>query len=96
MSNTPVSLKPSQDGYAYWLRDLKTHIHSALRRAALAVNRELVLMYWQSGRNILARQAEQGWGAKVIERLTHGWTSCPARLPAAGIRPNARRIAYRI
>lgn len=46
--------------------------------------------------HILARQAEQGWGAKVIERLTHGWTSCPARLPAAGMRPNARRIAYRI
>jgi predicted nuclease of restriction endonuclease-like (RecB) superfamily len=35
------------------------------------VNRELVLLYWQIGRDILARQAEQGWGAKVIERLAH-------------------------
>jgi hypothetical protein len=25
--------------------------------------------YWQIGRDILARQAAQGWGAKVIERL---------------------------
>ena len=28
-------------------------------------------MYWHIGRDILARQAEQGWGAKVIERLAH-------------------------
>ncbi|MEB2258961.1 PDDEXK nuclease domain-containing protein, partial [Xanthomonas campestris pv. campestris] len=33
--------------------------------------RELVGLYWQIGRDILARQAEQGWGAKVIERLAH-------------------------
>jgi predicted nuclease of restriction endonuclease-like (RecB) superfamily len=37
----------------------------------VAVNRELILLYWQIGRDILARQAEQGWGAKVIDRLSH-------------------------
>ncbi len=37
----------------------------------MAVNRELVLLYWQIGRDILARQASQGWGAKVIDRLAH-------------------------
>jgi predicted nuclease of restriction endonuclease-like (RecB) superfamily len=36
----------------------------------LAVNRELVLLYWQIGRDILHRQTQQGWGAKVIERLS--------------------------
>jgi hypothetical protein len=35
----------------------------------LAVNRELVLLYWQIGRDILERQAAQGWGAKVVDRL---------------------------
>ncbi len=40
-------------------------------RSTLAVNRELVLLYWQIGRDILARQAAQGWGAKVIDRLAH-------------------------
>ena len=39
-------------------------------KAALSVNRELVLLYWQIGRDILARQQAQGWGAKVIERLS--------------------------
>jgi predicted nuclease of restriction endonuclease-like (RecB) superfamily len=57
--------------YADWLVELKSRIHLAQQRAALAVNRELVLLYWQIGRDILERQAKQGWGAKVIERLSH-------------------------
>lgn len=71
MSDKPVSLAPSPEGYADWLADLKNRIHTAQQRATLAVNRELVLLYWQIGRDILARQAEQGWGAKVIDRLAH-------------------------
>lgn len=62
-------ITPTPPGYAAWLADLKTRIHNAQQRAALAVNRELVLLYWQMGQDILARQAQQGWGAKVIERL---------------------------
>ena len=71
MSNQPISLTPPPEGYADWLADLKSHIHSAQQRATLAVNRELVLLYWQIGRDILTRQSVQGWGAKVIERLAH-------------------------
>ena len=55
--------------YAAWLSELKTRIHSAQQRATLAVNRELVLLYWQIGQDILARQNREGWGTKVIERL---------------------------
>ena len=69
MSDKPVSLTPPPEGYADWLADLKGRIHTAQQRATLAVNRELVLLYWQIGRDILARQAELGWGTKVIERL---------------------------
>jgi len=71
MSDQPASLTPTPAGYAEWLLALKARIHTAQQRAALAFNRELVLLYWQIGRDILARQAEQGWGAKVIERLAH-------------------------
>lgn len=35
------------------------------------MNREWVLPYWQIGCDILLRQAEHGWGTKVIERLAH-------------------------
>lgn len=71
MENGPVSLSTPPEGYGDWLADLKGRIHNAQQRAMLAVNRELVLLYWQIGNDILARQAQQGWGAKVIERLAH-------------------------
>ena len=57
-------------GYDDFLRDLKARIRTVQVRAALAVNRELVLLYWQIGRDILERQEREGWGAKVIDRLS--------------------------
>lgn len=66
----PVRLTDPPDGYADWLADLKARIHAAQQRATLAVNRELVGLYWHIGRDILARQAAQGWGAKVVDRLS--------------------------
>jgi len=71
LQDQPVSLSQQPAGYVEWLDELKNRIHNAQQRATLAVNRELVLLYWQIGRDILARQASQGWGAKVIDRLAH-------------------------
>ena len=71
MPDKPVSLTPDPNGYADWLTDLKRRIHTAQQRASLAINRELIGVYWQIGRDILARQDEMGWGAKVIDRLSH-------------------------
>jgi hypothetical protein len=70
MENGPASLTTPPEGYGEWLIDLKGRIHNAQQRATLAVNRELVQLYWQIGNDILSRQAQQGWGAKVIERLS--------------------------
>ena len=55
--------------YQTLLADLKQRIRTAQVRAALAVNRELVLLYWGIGKEILARQDHEGWGTKVIDRL---------------------------
>lgn len=44
-TDTPASLTTPPAGYAEWLTELKTRIHSARQRAALAVNHELVLLY---------------------------------------------------
>lgn len=71
MTEPPASLIPPPTGYTDWLAELKTRIHTAQQRAALAVNRELVRLYWHIGRDILDRQAREGWGAKVIDRLAH-------------------------
>ncbi len=57
------------EGYQELLGDLKERIRAAQIRAALAVNRELIALYWQIGRDILARQGMRGWGAQVIDRL---------------------------
>lgn len=59
----------SKLGYDDFLRELKERIRNAQVRAAIAVNRELVLLYWQIGKEILWRQQQQGWGSKVIKRL---------------------------
>lgn len=55
--------------YRTFLADLKQRIRGARLAAALSVNKELVLLYWSIGRDILARQRRHGWGAKVIDRL---------------------------
>ncbi len=65
----PIKLSPAPSGYAVWLVDLKSRIYAAQQRAARAINQELVLLYWQIGRDILERQSQQAYGAKVIDRL---------------------------
>ncbi len=55
--------------YAAFVEEIKGRIRSAQLRAVVAANRELILLYWQIGREILERQRQQGWGAKVIDRL---------------------------
>lgn len=57
------------DNYDEFFRDLKERIRSSQIKAAIAVNRELVLLYWQIGREILERQQKEGWGTKVVDRL---------------------------
>lgn len=59
------------EAYQELLDDLKHRIRNARVHAALSVNRELILLYWQIGQVILERQAQDGWGAKVIERLAN-------------------------
>lgn len=66
---SPALIEPPQ-GYGEWLAELKTRIHDAQQRAAIAVNNELVELYWQIGNDILTRQAEQGWGSRITERLS--------------------------
>ena len=56
--------------YETFLSDLKARVRAAQVKAALAVNSELVLLYWNIGRAILEQQARHGWGAKVIDRLS--------------------------
>ena len=61
-------IAPLPADYAAWLAELKTRIHQARQRAALAVNRELVLLYWQIGQDILERQGRYHPGGDTAFR----------------------------
>jgi predicted nuclease of restriction endonuclease-like (RecB) superfamily len=55
--------------YAQLLEEVKSRIRSAQNRAALAVNSELVSLYWEVGKLIVSRQKSAGWGKAVVEQL---------------------------
>lgn len=57
-------------GYDALLREVKARVQAAQMRAALAVNSELVLLYWNVGCEIAQRMQTHGWGAKVVDRLS--------------------------
>jgi len=56
--------------YPKILEEIKTRVRSARIKASLSVNRELVTLYWEIGRLILQRRKAEGWGARVIDRLS--------------------------
>ena len=60
---------PTPETYPALLAALKARIRDARLRTAVSVNRELILLYWEIGRDILLRQAAEGWGTAVIDRL---------------------------
>ncbi|MCY2989442.1 MAG: PDDEXK nuclease domain-containing protein [Planctomycetota bacterium] len=74
-SKTAIAPRRSLDqlaipiGYGELLDEIKGRIRSAQIKAVLAVNSELLVLYWSIGRDIVQRQHREGWGAKVIDRL---------------------------
>ncbi len=59
-----------KNSYADLLMGIKTRVQTARIRAGLAVNQEMILLYWDLGTDILRRQNVEGWGAQIIDRLS--------------------------
>src|SRR5256885_16651771 len=55
--------------YPALLADIKQRVRHAQTHAMLAVNAELIRLYWDIGALIDQRQKREGWGAAVIPRL---------------------------
>ena len=51
--------------------ELKQRVAQERVRAVLSANATMILLYWDIGQAILAKQQMQGWGARVIDRLSH-------------------------
>jgi predicted nuclease of restriction endonuclease-like (RecB) superfamily len=58
------------DGYATALAKARAAIQAASTRAVLAVNTELIGLYWDLGELILSRQSVDGARSKVVDRLS--------------------------
>lgn len=57
------------NNYKNWISSLKDKIRSAQLKAAIAVNVEMIMLYWEIGKSIVEAQATQQWGTKVIEQM---------------------------
>ncbi len=68
----PVAPLPSDmpAGYLTVLGEIKRRIQEERLRTVMAANSTMVMLYWDIGRLIIDRQQKEGWGAKVIERLS--------------------------
>lgn len=80
--------------YAGLLDTIKQSIQQAQQRAALAVNAELIKLYWQIGQLLLAKQVQQGWGAAVIPRLALDLKNALPELKGFSARNLDRMIAF--
>jgi predicted nuclease of restriction endonuclease-like (RecB) superfamily len=67
MTKHRISTPPAN--YLDTLHRLKAEIQASRVRASLAVNRELVGLYWHIGHIIVERQRMEGWGKSLVERL---------------------------
>src|SRR5258708_5456869 len=56
--------------YSEWITDLKGRIQSAQVKAALTVNRQLLELYWELGKEIYEKQKTAEWGDGLIEQLS--------------------------
>ncbi len=65
----PMTGEVQPAGYIQLLDAVKREVAASRTQAARVVNAELIGMYWRIGRLILDRQADEGWGARVIDRL---------------------------
>lgn len=68
--DVPVVFTPAPKGYAAWIADVKARVRAAQLRASLAVNHELIALYWSIGRDLLERRARSKWGDGVIARAS--------------------------
>jgi len=77
MSNDSKKFESTSDSlgltkeYKSFFNELKTRIRSARLKAALAVNREVIELYWHIGKQIIEKQKLTNWGDKLIETLSH-------------------------
>ncbi|XZE17612.1 PDDEXK nuclease domain-containing protein [Pirellulaceae bacterium SH449] len=57
--------------YRQWIVSIKERIQSSQIKAAIAVNRELLELYWYLGEQILEKQQSAKWGEGFLEQMSN-------------------------
>jgi predicted nuclease of restriction endonuclease-like (RecB) superfamily len=65
------SLSSMPDTYRNFIIELKEQIRKERLKAVLSANTAMIIMYWNIGKSIIARQSAEGWGTKVIDRMSY-------------------------
>jgi predicted nuclease of restriction endonuclease-like (RecB) superfamily len=60
-----------QQDFLSFVNEIKNKVSIAQQKAILAVNSELVNLYWEIGSEILQNQSNKGWGSKIIDSLSN-------------------------
>lgn len=55
--------------YKTFFKEIKERIHKAQYDAFKSVNKELINLYWDIGKSIVAKQEKLGWGKSIVETL---------------------------
>ena len=64
------SIENMPTSYLEFIKNLKNRIKTKRLKNILSANASMILMYWDIGNSILERQQKEGWGTKVIDRLS--------------------------
>lgn len=65
-----ASKRTMPDGYLVDLQEIKEKIRLTRLRTVLYANADMIMLYWDIGSAILLKQEKQGWGSRVIDRLS--------------------------
>ena len=77
--------------YQNLIADIKTKIKNSQQQAFLAVNKEMIKLYWDIGEKIVLKQSEQKWGDSVVDQV-----SSDLQLEFPGITGYSRSSVYRM
>jgi predicted nuclease of restriction endonuclease-like (RecB) superfamily len=55
--------------YISWIAELKAKISTAQIKAALSVNEQMIMLYWDIGKSIVEKQQEHNWGSKIVDQM---------------------------
>lgn len=84
---TPPAPTSMPDWYPELLASVSKEVGAGRSRAISAANKALLASYWSIGRQLAQRESEQGWGSKVVTRLS---ADVQARFPGSPVPGDSR------